>query len=214
LFFATLFLGLATAGLVVVAYNQMREARSSINAAVELAKASKKTAEIAQRTFVLTNRPRIRVRQIFLSDTGDAERNPFEAGRNPFETGHQIEGIFEVVNIGSSLAMGLISRCHVLVGDVGEPIDWPIQPTTEQATIVAYNLEPGVNLQIRFKSIKKLEEDEANNLRSFGQNISLIVMGRIYQDEAGNSRGTGFCRRWTPPRRFLRIIDPDFEYED
>jgi hypothetical protein len=51
LFFATLFLGVATAGLVVVAYSQMRESRQSIDATVQLAKAAVEHANHADRAI-------------------------------------------------------------------------------------------------------------------------------------------------------------------
>jgi hypothetical protein len=51
LFFATLFLGVATAGLVVVAYCQMRESRQSIDATVQLAEAAVEHANHADRAI-------------------------------------------------------------------------------------------------------------------------------------------------------------------
>jgi hypothetical protein len=164
---------------------------------------------IAERTLVLTQRPRIRVRHISLDRP---ERSAFYAGSH-------LDGKFEIVNAGGAKAQVRVWRCHILIGRSGGPPPWPITSPSEYETNLP-TLEPGVYAELRFKRQDGLSDEDATNLRGLAQGITLYVIGRItYEDDLHISRTTQFCRYWAMPQgtyvaRFYRSDDPDFEYED
>jgi hypothetical protein len=164
--------------LLAAARDNAAAAASQADAMERLRLATEAQAEIARRT---TLRPRIRVRNLNLD--------------RPFEEGHPVEGQFWIVNIGGSVARVQTWRCHVMVGRMGSPPPWPIEPTTESNFDPHPILGTGVNTEIRFRAHHKLTRQEAQDLRGLSGNITLYIMGRIaYEDDLGVPRNTGFCR--------------------
>jgi hypothetical protein len=216
LFFATLFLGVATAGLVVVAYCQMREARKSIDASVTAADAAKKAAQ-ATRTSAEAQkqmasemvRPRIRVRQVNLEDPPD-----------PLMQAQPVRGNFTLANIGGVDARVVVWRCQICFGINIRPI-WHLDaPMSDAERDVPIILAPGVHAELPFVSDRALSPSLAHDLFYAAKGANLYVMGRItYEDELGVNRITGFCRQWgmAPGEdrpRLYRFADPDWDYED
>jgi hypothetical protein len=113
LFFATMFLGIATAGLVVVAYCQMRESRQSIDATVKLARAAVEHADHADRAIkVSEDTAKRQLRAYVFVVSGDISWGGSEA---PFVTiiarnygmtpayAVEMSAMFEEVDIGMEL---------------------------------------------------------------------------------------------------------------
>jgi hypothetical protein len=184
--------------------------RSQLNAAALAARASRRSAETAHRALVLTQRPRVRVRQVYLDDPPDAL----------MQEARPIRGKFTMVNIGGVDAKVIVWRCEVCFGSNIRPI-WRLDVAVSDAERdVPIVLAPGVHTELPFVSDRTLSPPLAHELFYGAKGATLYVIGRItYEDELGVNRITGFCRQWGTPRgedrpRLYDFDDPDWKYED
>lgn len=215
---STIMLFLATVALGIIAYFQWRTMQghhaaltnmaahmeSGLAETVKAASAARDSAETANRTFVASHRPRLEVR--FMSDNGIAQIKA-------------ITGRFILCNIGDTRA--------TLIRGYSEVIPLPFDrdrlpaatPYERQpgAAFIDIELLPGNSTPVTFPTIapKKPEPSDAreHDLETRG---NIYVIGWIdYTDDTGIVHRKGFARRYyRDTKRFERVNDQDYEYDD
>jgi hypothetical protein len=194
----------ATRGLRRLATIQKRDMQ-------RLARATRRSARIAERALTLAQRPLIKVRDIEPEFTVNREWY--------FHEGEPVTGHFWIGNSGGSEATVKIWSCHVLWSQRGLPPAWPVLPTFNyDGSDFMPVLPAGVHSQLRFQSREPVGK-EGHDISTGRGEWQLYVFGRItYADQLGIMRTTAFCRRFNKPEggtgRFVRVEDPDLEYED
>jgi hypothetical protein len=144
---------------------------------------------LSRSEFLATNRPLLRVRYFKRTDG---------------EKDTEIDIRFSVVNVGKSVA-------HLLGSSI--QIGWFYEnglPTP------FYLGGPDVTGQRKFEvgaSDEYIFRRAKPEQKIF---VPLHVYGYlVYADSMGNTRTTAFCRRWiVSAQRFVKVEDPDYEYED
>jgi hypothetical protein len=180
---------------------------SRSNAATESAASA--AVELTRRTFLLSHRPKLIVRNIGVASAGQPrivlEKMPEELA--------QVR--FFVANVGGVVGT-ITSWCGRVFINERLPLDSPCG--TQTATNVHIPLSPGVDKQLEFRLgtaedlwVRNTQPEQLNTGKRF-----LWVMGWIeYTDELGNSRRSAFCRQWDPSSlRFVPVADADYEHAD
>jgi len=190
------------------------ESLSAERAAAEAAKASadaaKAQTESSQKTLVLTQRPKLIVRNIVVKTPGDPLRQPAL-----FQPGYSVEGEFQVVNVGGTPATITASGCWVFWNQVALPMHRPYDGLTANNPVDGI-LQPGTFVSGRFMSDKPMDQHAAEIFQA-GNEWYLYVMGWVeYRDDLGFVRRTSFCRKYDVRRgrRFFAVDDPDYEHAD
>jgi hypothetical protein len=166
---------------------------------------ARQTAAI-EKDLVLSQRPRIIVRNLYLADTGEYGQLAIGLCVN-----RPIIGQLSMVNIGGTTARIVEKFCEVRID---RPL--PTKPTYEgvqgikEETVIL----PGAFVAERFNREEELTEPERADLQA-GQRF-LYVLGWIgYVDDIKIYRRMAFCRIFhTGNRRFVSTDDPDYEYSD
>jgi hypothetical protein len=200
--FSTVVIAAFTVVLAIVGYAQARLIRKSI--------------DLARDELVANYRPRLRVRNIVITPTNEA--NTRELGI--FHPNMPVSGQFYVVNVGGSAATITQSRCIVFWNDGGLPMKRPYEGATGDNQVPRIKLEPGQSTLGLFMSEDALDQ-RANTI---GTNVihalHLFVMGWIeYTDDRQIKRRTSFCREFEKrggfaEGRFYAVNDPDYEHEE
>jgi hypothetical protein len=222
-------LWLATGALAVIALGQaflfvwqlillnrsVRDTRAAANAAAASAEAAKLEAYAAQRMLVLTQRPKLRVRNVAL-------KYPVPIHGPPpvlFQPGLPVSGEFYIVNVGGTVARIVEGDCRVYWSGYGLPMERPYEGQEIENPIPPIKLEAGQSHPITFQS-RQVMGPEGSDIRLFAGGLWLYVMGWIeYTDDLDNLRRTAFCREYrrTPGSqlgRFYPVDDPDYEHEE
>jgi hypothetical protein len=208
---------IATIALVIFAARQMRFVRrgttateNAANAARDNAIAAQKYAGIAERTLILTQRPKLVVRNVVIEQVRPfATVQPLEL----FAPGQHVNGHLYVTNVGGSKATIQFYSCRGLPIQGGLPMERPdegfqgIPPTVS-------TLESGESHRFEFSS--EQVGNEGPLIRQGNNGWAFYVMGWIqYSDDIGTLRRTLFCRRWgVVERRLFPVKDPDYEQEN
>ena len=192
LFFATLFLGLVTGGLAIVAFWQMRDARRAISAAEGSAKASEQQAKTAERALV------------------ELERAYVMAGIGGTRTVTDVTGQQSVILSACALnygkTPGFIDRIYFDIGPYGaeDPQGLPITPDGYQRNIfVGWVIGP---------QTRRTEELKLDFLPPLPLPLSepLIFHGLItYTDIFKNYHYCGFAHRVNPDGSTQPISEVD-----
>jgi hypothetical protein len=170
--------------------------------------ATNNALRLATEEFRATHRPQIRIKHFFLA--------------NDIWGGEPIVVNITLVNNGTAEAIprqiGL--KYFVVSKDRQLPIEPSITPirhgTGERMPI-------GKNMDIPNVDIGRMLTDQENADIQQGRSRLFAVGYVSYEDIAGETRITGFCRVLTFPQdaiahvgncRFRRFCDPDYEYED
>jgi hypothetical protein len=207
-----------TVGILIVAgiqariyRNQARIMRSQLNAAALAARATRRSAEISQKILTLTQRPRIKIRDIEPDFTVNKEWY--------FHSGNHVTGDVWIGNAGGSTATVKVWGIHVIWSERGLPPAWPAVPSppydgSDDLPI----LNAGVHTTLKFQSGEIMGE-EGHDISTGRGKWRLFLLGRItYADDLGITRTTAFCRQFDKPEgitgRFIRVDDPDLEYDD
>jgi hypothetical protein len=235
LFIATGILAVITAGLVIVGFLQVRDAKESISAAVKSAAAAEKAANAAEAQtaiigaqtdiitkqhavgrlqFLATHRPRLRIRHVTIVD-GSHIGHPTIF----FSHGEDVKGSLTVVNIGGTKAIIIDSRYRIYFSKQGLPIATYFDETFPNLLLPGHALDVGESCAIVIADKIVMDPPRPGDgmeLRAFERDSWVIyVMGQIrYQDEGGADRFIGFCRIRGGDGRFRAVNDPDYEYED
>ena len=160
-----------------------------------------KSVRLARDDFNAMHRPRIRVRHIFLSE-------------DPIT--HDDHVSFTIANVGSTIAhitggMNCIEYRPKLSGlpNIQKPIK-------DGIPIGAYTLSAGEqhSYTIDHKAVMAAFQFERPALTEENRMGRLYCYGFIiYTDNLGTIRETGFCRVFDG-NSFIRVDNPDYEYED
>jgi hypothetical protein len=189
---------------------QAEIANESLSAERKATEAAKAQAELSQKTLVLTQRPKLIVRNIVVKTPGDPLRQTA-----PFQPGYSVEGEFQVVNVGGTPATITQSGCRVFWNQVALPMHRPYEHLSPNNPVRGV-LQPGTSVVGGFMSDRPMDQHAAEIWQA-GNQWSLYVMGWVeYRDDLGFVRRTVFCRRYDVGRgrRFFAVDDPDYEYAD
>lgn len=190
------------------------ETRSAAEAAKETARAATEATKLTRETFVLSQRPRVIVRNVSVADP--------MLFYNPNDI--SIRGSFFIANAGATKAHVVAIYCTVIRGQL--PMIPPHSGSGASSEIpVDISLPPGKGTTRPFEDTlpgvpqfpagsNNLDYDERAATRSSDNPIH--VLGRItYKDDLGTIRSTAFCRKWNPVlQRFFSIPDPDYEHAE
>jgi hypothetical protein len=179
---------------------------------------TKATVKVSQETLILTHRPKLRVRNITITQNwATGQRSPL------FREGQELIGHFYISNVGGTPAKIVESLCLVHPTKRGLPMNRPYEEMKANNPIApTTTLQPGEATQAKFGG--KLGP-EAKDISSFSDNWRLYVMGWVeYTDVSDIKRRTVFCREWRQPRgpdggindpRFFPVKgEPDYEHEE
>lgn len=201
---ATLVVAVATG---VLAFSTFQLGRITSRSVDEAARNTK----IAQRTLILAQRPRIKIRDIEPDFTVNKEWY--------FHTGNHVTGDVWIGNAGGSTATVTVWGIHVFWSRRGLPPAWPTTPPSPYpGSDNLPILNAGVHTTLKFQSADIMGE-EGHDISMGREDWRLFLLGRVtYNDDLGIARTTAFCRRFQKPEgitgRFVRVDDPDLEYED
>jgi hypothetical protein len=185
--------------LVMVGVFQARLTQRQAKIASEQASIATMQADIANRQMLIAHRPKIIVRRIEML-TCNAE------------TPLAIRYLF--VNIGQTDAINVEFLVDYVVVKLGTHITGrATYRRTKQKPVPPFHLGSGVPIENDFVDNGPLGASSAD-IKSGSQD--LMFYGQIaYNDGLGNSRRTGFVRRYSPETgRFVRTKDEDNEYVD
>lgn len=176
----------------------------------------KKQHAIGRLQFLVTHRPRLRVRHVLIVDPGE------HIGLNGlfFDHGKEIKGGLVVVNVGGSKATIVKSDYRIYFSKTGLPVGIaPYEKSAHALLIVGQYLQVGESCATPILDTIIMEPPSPGidaELRVFERDgWKIYVMGQIqYQDEGGADRFMGFCRERGSDGRFCSVDDPDYEYED
>lgn len=190
------------------------ETKKSSDAAWESAEAAKDATKLTRETFVLSQRPRIVVRNVAVDDL-----KPF------YDPGDvSIKGSFFIANAGATKAHVVAIHCAVLRGRL--PMIPPHAGSGAFAErSVDIQLPPGKGTTYLFESglAGARPFEPGSSTSSYEQRAAIRspsneihVVGRVtYKDDLGTVRSTAFCRWWNPSlERFFPIEDPDYEHAE
>jgi hypothetical protein len=189
LFFATLFLGTVTAGLVVVAYFQMRDSRKSITAAEAAAKA-------ADRHIALAFRPRLVVRRISLDKWNINEFGEIQ---------------FVVANIGVSPGDIIESNATIFVLRQGTLPAIP-EYSEDINSMGMSTIEPGPGQPVKAFTVMPLTHLDYDRVFDADRG-RLYLIGYIAYDGESGRQHMAFGREYdNATKRFQVVDDPNYEY--
>jgi hypothetical protein len=179
--------------------------------ALRTLRAIKRQAELTRASLILTQRPRIIIRNIALDDP----RLLVEVPRHGTDS-VTISGTFYVSNIGGT--PGTITENHSEILVFERPAALPMKRPYEGKTggRVSITLTSGQSAPITFpaegRELTRLERISIEH-----GTMTLHIIGWVaYADDMGNERRTAFCRRWDYIlQRFIAINDdPDYEHAE
>lgn len=198
-----------------------KEAKQASKIARDTADAAKQSVESAERVFLATNRPRIRVKHLWLTYKNDNGPD-YPPGEGPsYPTGIDLA----LVNAGTTTATLREFRIKVaVVRRGGKP---PADPRYLGEPIRrGYELASGISLLFEnVLSGAPLFKNQEERNAVYNKACDLYCIGDIeYVDALGGFRKTAFCRKLEIPdadvkREAARFVkerrpDPDYEYED
>ena len=193
-----------------IANESLSAERTATEAAKASADAAKAQAELSQKTLVLTQRPRLIVRNVVVKPLGLTP----EWNTPIFQRGYSVEGEFQVVNVGGSRATISASTCCVFWDGAPLPMHLPYATQNPNNPITG-ELQPGMSLTGAFISDKPMDQHAIEILQA-SMHWALYVMGWVeYKDDLGFIRRIAFCRKYDAERRrFFPVDDPDYEHAD
>jgi len=164
------------------------------------------TLRAIRQELVLTQRPRIYVRNLYFSEiTGT---HPISSG---MQVGSSLIGQFYIVNNGGTAAHIREFYCDTRVEHY-LPMKRPYEGkdgVKQRETIL-----PGRSTPRTFSRIQPLAESERVDIQQ--RRKDLYVLGWIeYVDDLKIRRRMSFCRKYDfGKQRFVRVKDPDYEHSD
>lgn len=170
--------------------------------------------KLTQKTLVLTQRPRLRVRNVVV-------RHPQHQASPPlFTEGHLLEGQFYVANVGGTPATITEALAVIFQTRSGLPMRRPYEGRDANLAVPRGSLAPGKSFPLLFYGDEAIRQGaQAIGNTQIAQGLRLFVMGWIeYSDDIGVIRRTAFCREFRAgpfdDGRFHAINDPDYEHEE
>jgi hypothetical protein len=173
-------------------------------------------SDVARKTLVLTQRPRIVVRAFFFSEIRGVGGITHVSNR--IEAGSFCTGQYYIENCG-----GTDARIREIYSEVYIAENLPMRRPYEgkEGSKEEKTLRPGTSAVYLFGRMTPLEDSTHQSLISprnvIGSNAKFFyVLGWIgYTDDLGIYRITAFCRRYDLAKdRFVPVDDADYEYAD
>lgn len=190
----------------------LSETKKSADAAVQNADAAKEQVLMLEKTFLLTHRPKLILRNVVIN------RGILDGSDDPFYQGARVAGQFYIANIGDTRATVMESGCWVIWKKneqplAGLPMRRPYEGKNGNNPVSAETvLQPGESLPGIFQSDDFLGH-ETQRVRE--ANWPFYVMGWVeYTDDAGTRRRTAFCQKYDASKRFVAVVDPDYEHAE
>lgn len=205
----TLGLFIATAGLWLFTYKLWKTTARAVTDSAE-------GLELANKTFLATHRPRIRVRNINVRQVGNNVVDVDGRIRLP-SVGATLSGQFYIANIGDDDAT--ILDAHILFVARARPIpmERPYEGQDGNLSVPSALIPPGGSFPILFSHPLNVQEITTDTFIN-DRDIPIYAMGWVeYKDTAKRTRRTAFCRRYYErdgSARFIAIDDPDYEHEE
>ena len=179
-------------------------------ATIALAYVSWRAAKDTRRALILAQRPRIRVRNVFIGI-------PRIFDGRLFHPGQLIRGQFYIVNIGGTEAKLFEAHCEVYWESAGVhtlPMERPYEGKNPNVPVLSIILQPGQSTPMPFESDRQVDERESDQILE--GRLLIYVLGFVaYIHQLGIRRRTAFCRTYDyTRRRFFAVCDPDYEHEE
>ena len=183
-----------------------QDSQAAIDAANRNAASAAAQVELAQKQFIATHRPRLRVRYVTITSS-------------TLPVNDKISASIKISNIGESTA--IILKIGFDIFTQISPLESGIAFATvyaEPKLIRPMELPPGSTIDIPVKSYGILNQSEITFIIS--KNIPLLAFGQInYSDGVNIIRNTNFIRKYDINiNRFRKLddndLDADREYED
>jgi hypothetical protein len=171
---------------------------------------SKQQTKLLNAQRLIEHRPHLRVRHVALG----SRENPLT--RLP-GVGERVIGGVVVVNAGGTKAKIVDSRylIHTQRSHDGMPMYSPMDQEWDTLLMPDTILDIGQSVAVGIKGIVTVDRPPGTFLTLGRNDWTVYVMGQIqFQDEGGNDRFMGFCRRWSGEGTFEPVPDQDYEYED
>jgi hypothetical protein len=172
--------------------------------------------QATQRTLVLAQRPKLRVRNIVVSHPPVFPREPPPL----FTEGHPLQCQFFVANIGGTPAMIIEAFAMIFQTRAGLPMHRPYEGSNGNLAVPRGRLAPGQSFPLTFVSDEVIGEGaQTIGNTQIIRGVRLFVMGWIeYSDDIGIVRRTAFCREFKAgpwdDGRFRRVKNRDYEHEE
>ena len=187
----------------------------TLNATKETTESVKIQAETMQKELVLTQRPKLRIRDVIIPDL----RDRFPKNKIP-------NGEFYIVNVGGTPAKITNVGCWVEWLSGGLPMKKPYDGESPNCpNAVSTKLQAGQGFPLKFIDNRHTWERAWDYIFMGSGDMPLYVMGYVeYIDDIGTPRRTTFCRQYRWPegeihelgreRRFFPVDDSDYENEE
>lgn len=164
-------------------------------------------ADIANKTLLLMQRPKLRIRNVAVKPIPLAD-NATQLLQQPLHIS------FSIVNVGNAVAQNLKRDCIAFF--TSSPLPMPLLYAERPSLPIAGNisLRPGETHQVTLYSSQPLDDVQPGTMNVHFE--KLYIMGYVeYEDELNLTRRTAFCRRLTADTRyFIAEENPDYEHED
>jgi len=178
----------------------------------EATKAATRQAKVGEATLILTQRPRLIVRNVVVKRWENVVPQPGPL----FERGMPIHGQLYISNVGGTPARIVEVGCWVEWVQGPLPMERPYETKNPYELSHPIELQPSQSTPWPFSSEEVMDTQTASLVTLNSNNWSIYVLGWIgYKDNAGIKRRTAFCRCWNfTKQRFLAVDDPDYEHEE
>jgi hypothetical protein len=176
------------------------------------ADAAKASADLANKEFIASHRPRLRVHSISVEKYGPEQKVGIGGAQTALRIPPRpLDGSLYVTNVGDSAATIVDSYCSFYSLPKGLPMEPPYSGLLGNEFLAEIRLAAGGTTIGKFTNLFDGTEQSSDMLSG-----ALYVLGWvIYRDDNGTPRRTAFCRWYDPQRRRFAIIeDPDYERED
>ena len=176
----------------------------------EATQAATRQAKVSEDTLILTQRPRLIVRNVVVKRSENTI-----PPRPLFERGMPVSGQFYISNVGGTPARIIEIGCWVewYIGEL--PMERPYEGRNGDRLSTPIVLQPSQSTPWPFTSEQNMG-DEANSVLLNNDRWGICVLGWVaYKDDAEIERRTAFCRRWSVDRqRFMPVADTDYQHEE
>jgi hypothetical protein len=192
---------------------QSWETRRAAKAAADSVAAINRQAGIMERQtaaiekdLVLTQRPKIYVRNFYFSSPTGRLQNSVGVTAGSF-----LDGQFYIVNYGGTPAHLVESYCEVFL-DISLPMERPYEGKDGGKELEI--IQPGASTPRLFRRATPLTAPERMDIQQ-GQK-HLYILGWVeYLDDVGTRRRMAFCRLYNfGTRRFTPVNNTDYEHQD
>jgi hypothetical protein len=178
----------------------------------DAAENAKQSLELANKEFIASHRPRLRVHNVFTEEFGLIATAPGPGLPTTIaRPGTPMRGALTATNVGESAATITDNYCMVFVTNEPLPMRPPYHLQMGNEFIADVRLAPDSSKIGDF-----IDHDGKTASTMSNAQRGTYVMGWIaYRDDNNIPRRMTFCRQWDGPlRRFVSVDNPDYERED